>query len=140
MPNETDPVCDDEFVFRRVLKKYYDNCPSSPDARVDKLAFRPTDQDVDGLSVYRALFVSPDELDRDREGKPGRYYVARLAVRMIKEIGLSVRANPANGLAGHSLIPEIRNGLKGDDKKCSKELQFALARIASADIVYSPPD
>lgn len=139
MVTETDPVSDDEYVYRRVLKQYYNDIPSWPGDRVDRLAFRPTDKDTEGLSVYRAPFVQPAELDIDSEGCPGRYYVARIPVRALREIGLSVEPNPADGPQGHSLIPEIRTGLKGKDKESSKEKQVALARLASEFIVYTPP-
>jgi hypothetical protein len=139
MVTEADPVSDDEYVYRRVLKKYYNEIPSWPGDRVDRLAFWPTDKDTEGLSVYRTLFVQPAELDIDREGRPGRYYVARLAVRALRKMGLSVVPNPARGPQGHSLIPEIRTGLRGQAKSLSKEKQVALARLAGEDIVYTPP-
>jgi hypothetical protein len=140
MRTETDPVSDDEFVYRRVLKDYYNEFPSCPRDRINRLAFRPTDRDTEGLSVYRALFVHPKELDVDSEGRPGRYYIARLAVGAVREMALSITPDPAEGPQGHSLIPEIRTRLKGRDKSLSKEKQVALARLASEDIVYTPPN
>lgn len=139
MVTEADPVSDDEYVYRRVLKQYYNDISSWPGDRVDRLAFRPTGKDTEGLSAYRTLFSRPAELDIDREGRPGRYYVARLAVRALRKMGLSVEPSPAEGPKGHSLIPEIRTGLSGRAKKLSKEKQVELARLAGEDIVYTPP-
>ena len=139
MPTQTDPVSENEYVYRKVLKQWHDAFPPFPDARIDRQAFRPTPDDTTGLSVSRALFVEPEQLDRDKNGNPGRYYIARLHVEKILGLGLSVEPDPMDWPPGHALIPEIRYGLKGQEKKWSKNIQLELARLASEDIVYAPP-
>lgn len=136
---EENPVSDDEYVYRRVLRTWYYGSELSARDRVDRQAFQPTKKDINGLSVYRASFVQPEALDRDSAGDPGRYYVARLAVATIRELDLTVVPDPMQGLPSHALVPEIRDGLKGERKNWSKEMQLKLARLAGTDIVYSPP-
>jgi len=99
MPDETNPVSIDEYVYRRVLKRWYYPVSPHSDDRVDRQAFRPTNRDLDGISVYRAMFTDPEKVARDNEGQLGRYCVARLSVKVISELGLS-EANPMHGLLG----------------------------------------
>jgi hypothetical protein len=139
MPSETDPVSDDEFVYRRVLKNWYDEYAPNPEDRVNRLAFRPTPEDVDGLSIYRAQFLDPEQLDRDGSGMHGRYYVACIPVRSLRALGLSVHPSPNKPLPGHCLVPEVNAGLRGEAKRRSKEVQLELARLAGKNIVYEPP-
>ena len=49
--DEQDPVDEGEFVFRRVPRAYYDASLPIP---VQREAFRSTDKDPTGLSVFRA--------------------------------------------------------------------------------------
>jgi len=136
-PSDTDPVSPDEFVLRRVLRRWYD---PSKDPHVDPQAFRPTLIDKDGLSVFRANFAKPEKLDRDREtGNPGTYYVAQLRASAIMELDLTIIPDPKGELPGHALIPELKTGLSGDAKRRAKEKQYRLAKLASGGIIYEPP-
>jgi hypothetical protein len=70
---------------------------------------------------------------------PNGYYVVRIAVSAILDLGLTVVPDPlCDGPRGHSLIPEINSSLVGENKKRSKDLQQELAMLASGDICYSP--
>ena len=135
-PSETNPVSPDEFVFRRILRKWYD---PSKDPPVDRQAFRPTSRDVKGLSVFRANFIDPERLDRDNDGNPGKYCVARLRASAIMDLNLTIIPDRIDELPGHALIPELRTGLKGEAKETAKEKQYRLAIHASNGIVYEPP-
>jgi len=136
-PSDTDPVSSDEFILRRVLRRWYG---PSKDPPVDRLAFRPTPRDVDGLSVFRANFLKPEKLDCDRAtGNPGSYYVAQLRASDILALGLTIIPAPNDELPGHALIPELKTGLSGDAKNRAKEKQYRLAKLASNGIVYEPP-
>lgn len=139
MPSENDPIEDDEYVYRRVLHTWCDLNSELLAHRIDRQVFHPTDKDKEGISLYRALFVTPVQVARDREGNLGRYFVVRLSVAQVRALGLSLKPDPQDGLRGHSLMSEIRHGLKGEEKKRAKELQLRLAELASADIVFVPP-
>ena len=137
--DENDPINDDEFVLRRVvnLPDYYD--PTLP-APTRTNAFRPTDDDLTGISVYREAFVSAEAVARAGGSEKG-YYVARLPVAGIRALGLTVTPDPQPDLLpGHSLVPEI-NCIRykiAVEKKRIKPLQERLARLADANIVLGP--
>jgi len=70
MVDDSQPVEDDEFVYRRIHETYYKSSLLIP---VERGAFKPTESDDTGLSVFRALFVQPkdtlsnvDSTKRDR--------------------------------------------------------------------------
>lgn len=103
-------------------------------------AFRPTNHDDDGLSVFfdgeatpeQALLVVPAE-------KRHLYHVAHIPIRELQQLGLSVRASPLDEVPGHAVIPEMNNQDYQQNKVAGKERQKKLAEIASANIVRHPP-
>jgi hypothetical protein len=104
--DEREPVDDGEFVYRRIHPKFY-----KPAAPVSVLyeAFRPSKSDDAGLSVVRACFAKPEDclLGID-PASVGGYAVARLSVRDLRCLGLTVRPDPvATGPRGHAIIPEL---------------------------------
>lgn len=98
MPEESDPVSEDEFVLRRVPytedNQYFDSSINPPFTRA---GFTPhKTRDIDGLSVYRALFTTPEEVALAHR-KPGQCYVVRFKVKDLKDLvdtGLSVIPAP----------------------------------------------
>jgi len=100
----TEPVADDELLFRRVpvSQGWYDPqiAPHpSPEA------FKPTRNDVTGLSVYRAKYKSVAEAARGREGR--RYYVAVLRAGDLRARGIDVVPRPRDGDPGHAELPGL---------------------------------
>ena len=70
---------------------------------------------------------------------PAGYYVARLAVSKLLELGLSVVPDPrADEPPGHALIPEMSHAAAKNSKTKSREVQLQLAKLASSAIVYTP--
>lgn len=135
MSQEQDPVASTEYVLRRIHKSHFKDTLRTP---ILRLAFQPGKADSDGLSVYRELFVSAAEV-AGMGRTPGAYYVARLAVAAIQALNLSVIADPQSGFPGHALIPELNLPAYQQDKPRLDPLQVELARLASLDIVHSPP-
>jgi hypothetical protein len=122
-----------EYVLRRIHKDHFDATLRIP---FRPAAFKPTDSDRDGLSVYRERFVSP--LDVAAAGRsPGAYYVVRLAVQDLQRLNLSVVATPGP-LPGHAVIPELNRGFYEKEKQRSRDLQLELSRLASQAIVHRP--
>jgi hypothetical protein len=134
-PNEQAPVRDDEYVYGRVLMMYVDEDQKMP---VAVGGFEPTKHDGTGISVYRAGFVTPEEVDHEGR-RHGEYYVVRLCVGDIRAAGMDVVPNPMPPLAGHALIPEIRYGLKGDAKQQFKKLRQRLASLANHPTIILRP-
>ncbi len=139
MPTQCDPVSPDEFVYRRIPggnPSFYNPRKSRP---VTVGAFSPSDLDTDGLSVFRALFTTPDEVAR-LNSKPYSFYIARLRVSDILELGVSVIPDPLpDPPFGHSLIPEMNPGNStGDGRELFRRRRRALADLSGLDIVMHP--
>src|SRR5690349_16137699 len=133
MDEERLPVADDEFVLRRIHRNYYQADLPMP---VTVAAFRPNENDTTGLSVFRDRCVQPADvlanLDAD---KKKNYYVARIPVSALRQLGLTILPEPdANGPAGHAVIPELSHAAYHADKKRSREIQLGLAKLASQNI------
>lgn len=137
--DESAPVSVDEEVYRRIPANSDYYVPSLP-VPIQRVAFRPNERDVDGLSVFRTSFVSAQELANSGR-KPGNYYITQLSVRAIVDLGLTLVPDPQEDqLPGHCLIPELSFDAAEQDKNRSKEIQRELAKIASKYVVHSPGD
>jgi hypothetical protein len=125
----------DEFVLRRIHKHQVD---AGPPAVVSYTGFRPTPEDTDGLSVYRAMLVTPAQAAAGGR-KPGEYYVARLAVGDLQSLGLTVLIDErTEGPPGHALIPELSLEACRRDKAKLRAIQVRLAELASGCVVHRP--
>jgi hypothetical protein len=133
MGEEQLPVDVMENVLRRIHKDHFDGSLRIP---FRPAAFKPTESDSEGLSVYREQFVSPSEVASGGR-TPGVYCVVRLAVQDLRELNLSVVPTPGP-LPGHAVIPELNRGFYEAEKQRSKELQLELSRLASRAIVHRP--
>jgi hypothetical protein len=133
MSDEAAPVDADEFVLRRIHKSYFDSRLPLP---IQPVAFKPTESDVDGLSVFRERFVSPAEVAAAGR-TPGAYHVARLAVRDLQALRLTVVPSPGE-LPGHAVLAELNRAFYEQDRAGAKLLQAALAKLASQGIVHQP--
>ena len=135
--DENDPVNQDEFVFRRIHRSFFD--PSLP-IPVLFPAFRPNQNDGAGISLFRELFVRPEgTLANVDAAKRGDYYVARLAVQSLLQLSLSVRPDPIpGGPLGHVVIPELTWPDYVAGKPRWRPTILELAKLASAAIVLAP--
>ena len=67
------------------------------------------------------------------------YYVARISVRDLEKLGLTVQPDPIEGgPRGHAIIPELNSHAYKANKNLLKPILVELARLASADIVHVP--
>jgi hypothetical protein len=133
--DEQQPVDESEFIYRRIHRTYYQAGLPIP---IQPAAFRPSPNDTTGLSVFRAAFVQPaDTLTNIEVGKRDNYYVARIAVRDLRPLGLTVVPEPdPAGSLGHAIIPELGWQAYQADKQRLKQVQVELAKLASAAIVH----
>jgi hypothetical protein len=101
---------------------------------VKRPAFISSEQDDDGLSVHRELFINAEKLAW-KGRSPGNYYIARFSVKeLTSQHQLTFTPSPdIRQPAGHCVIPELRFGQK------KKQLQRDLAEMATQRIIYSPP-
>src|SRR5438067_1302608 len=135
--DEREPVDDNEFVYRRIHPKFY---KASAPVPVLYEAFRPSRNDSTGLSVVRAGFAKPvDCLTGIDPAAVGGYAVARLSVRDLRRLGLTVQPDPiTGGPPGHALIVELNWDAYQADKTGRKLILFQLAKLAGADLVRPP--
>jgi hypothetical protein len=131
---EDDPIASSEYVLRIVLTQFVNLDLPQP---ISTEAFRPSSRDTDGLSVFREQFIDPRDL-AVQSPRAGNCFVVRLSVVDITSLKLTVIPDPQPGLPGHSLIPELKTGAKGDEKKRERELRLALAAMAGRSIVFRP--
>jgi hypothetical protein len=135
--DEHEPIQDDEFVYRRIHRNFYDaNIPTC----IRREAFRPSYNDDTGLSVFRAAFVQPaDTLANIEASKQNDYYVVRIAMQDLHRLGLTVVPEPdPDGPPGHAVIPELSWQAYQANKQHLKQVQLELAKLASSAIVHQP--
>jgi hypothetical protein len=135
--DEYRPIDDSEFIYRRIPPIYFDAALVIP---VTREAFRPTEKDAAGLSVFRSGIAKPsDTLATLSQEKAKKYYVVGLPVNEVRKLGLTVIPNPiSGGPPGHALIPEINWDGYQARKDHWKPILFELAKLASANIVHWP--
>jgi hypothetical protein len=133
--DEHDPVDESEFVYRRIHPSFYD---SSLPIAVMREAFRPSRNDVTGLSVLRARFAQPEDTFANRDpAKVAGFYVARLSVRALRNLRLTVVPEPhPGGPPGHAVIPELSWAAYQSQKEHLKPILLELAKLANAEIVH----
>lgn len=137
MEAEEAPLSLDEYLLRRIPADW---CDESLPIPILRAAFAPNRRDVDGISLFREQFIEPQVLAEAGRSSNG-YYVARLAVKDIYDLKLTLIVDPVAGLPGHVLIPELRLAVtRGSTKNWAKEIEHNLAKIASINIVLRPRD
>jgi hypothetical protein len=100
------------------------------------VAFKPTTDDEDGLSVYRERFVNPAAVAAAGR-TPGAYYVVRVPMSALRQLNLTVVPVPAD-LPGHAVIPELNRKRYETDKASLKRIQLELAKLAAQALVLQP--
>jgi hypothetical protein len=117
-----------EWLLRRVPDgnpAYFD--PLQPAQPLQRIAFKPSPEDLDGISLFREMFVSPPVLSMT--GRKPPYCVVRLRVRDVERIGLKVQPAPDDEQpAGHVVLPGLRHAEKpsSKEKEQSKTYQLLL--------------
>lgn len=137
MLHEYDPVEEDEFVLRRVHRNH---CDPNLANLIRSGAFTPNQNDLTGISVFRACLVQPTEtLTSIEPSRAKEYYVVRLAVRDLRALGLTVEPDPdSNGPPGHAIVRELNRADYVANKSHWRFVLLKLAQLASADIVHRP--
>lgn len=127
-------------VLRRVHRRH--SLPSFP-VTIGIEAFRPNQNDVDGLSVFLSEEfggISPEECARTGRGAPGDYLVVELREDELAKLGLTLVVDMnADAPKGHMFIPEVNwrdYSANLSAKTRLKELMALLAEIATRSIVF----
>lgn len=136
MREDQNQVDSSESILRRIHAKFFDGALEIP---IQAEAFRPTERDEDGISVFRERFVNAGAiLANVPPEKQPLYYVARIAVCDLEPLNLTVMPAPLDELPGHAIIPELNWASYQRDKTKLKFLQLKLAILASKSIVHKP--
>jgi hypothetical protein len=135
MSDQEAPIEGNEYLLRRIHKSHFDKSLPIP---IQPVAFKPTDSDEDGLSVFRERFTSAIEVARSGRAVDS-YYVVRLPVGSLLDLGLTVKPTPGD-LPGHAVIVELNRQAYTSNKKQVKDWQLALARLASQTVVHRPEE
>jgi hypothetical protein len=89
--------------------------------------------------VRRRFLNTPSEaLALVRAEKRGLYYIAQIPMRELRQLGLSLVPDPVPEVLGHSVVPQLNSTEYPKDKPRWKDMQKALAEIASRNIVHCP--
>lgn len=129
---EYDPIDPKEWLLRRTPSDYYN---SSSDVPFTRVAFRPHRYDVDGISLFREMFVSPKDISATGWSAP--YTVARIRAFRIMNAKLEIDASPdSRQPPGHASVPKLSIDEMECNKPQSKEYQSALAEMAV--VAYDP--
>jgi len=133
-----DPLPDEEFVYRRIPWNHYNNPASSPYPRID--AFRPREDETEGISVDRANLTTIDRARRGRSPKP--YHVARISVGELRSrFGLTVIPNPIPGNSAHALIPGMSRDVYEQNRPAFRAIAEIIAtELAQLVLVALDPD
>ncbi|MDP6547074.1 MAG: hypothetical protein QGH60_24120 [Phycisphaerae bacterium] len=121
MADGTEPIDDDELLYRRVPLQYFDE---SNDPKLSPKTFRPRSDDITGLSVSRAKYKSVEQVAQNSRDK--RYYVAVLRAGDLRTHGILVepKPKPPDDL-GHAELPGLTYDHRKDDSV--EEWQVLLA-------------
>ena len=105
MGDGTEPIADDELLFRRIPPKtnWY-NPAKSP--KPDHRAFGPQENDETGLSLDRQKYNDTPQ-EAARKGRGAQYYIAVLRAGDIRARGLRVEPRPRPADPGHAEISDL---------------------------------
>ena len=122
MGSGSEPISDDELLYRRVPIRWYDPATGRP---LDE-AFAPhKENDLTGVSVTRANYKSIEQAAMGMPGK--RYYVATLRAGDLRGRGIEVVPRSRSDDLGHSELPDLNAGNRKTDR--TLELQKVLTKL-----------
>lgn len=136
MKDESEDIADDEWLLRRVRIERFrlDNVPIiSPNAFEPRV--KGKDPDTEGISFYRAACLADPIhiLATVAAERQGEYGIVRLQVSSLKSLGLTVKRDPADGIKGHVVIPELNAVDYASNKARFTPIKLQLAEEASKD-------
>ena len=122
----SEPVTDDEIVFRRITEKSGSYNPES-DRPVAREAFRPNRNDVRGLSVWRELYKTADQAASAGARRGRRYFIVHIHVGQLREAGVVVEPSPEDGGPGHASLVNMNTSAYQQNKNAVRELAEKIA-------------
>jgi len=113
MGDGTEPIDDDEYLYRRIPigTEYFDPGKSG---KPSPWAFHPRKYDETGISVSRAKYVTPEQLAQNDRQK--RFYIAVLRAGDLRREGIRVVPRPLEGKPGHAELPDLTYDDRREDR------------------------
>lgn len=106
MADGTEPIADDELLYRRVPAAAQPRRYDPVTGLLSDQAFGPHKKDgVTGLSVSRAKYKSIEEAASGRSGNS--YYIAVLRAGDLRQQGIVVEPRPLQDDPGHAEPPQL---------------------------------
>jgi hypothetical protein len=100
MGDGTEPVGDDEYLYRRIPLVF------GPEGQQPSpKAFRPRESDKTGISFFRAKYTSPEQVAANNREK--HYYIAVLLAGDLRANGFQIVPRPEGHPPGHAEIPDL---------------------------------
>ena len=122
MGDGTEPIEDDELLYRRVRVDDFD---PEQDKYPPRQAFHPSRHDDTGVSVFRAKYTSLEEAARNDRGK--QYYVAVFCAGDLRKHGIEIVPRPEfPDQPGHAELPGMTYASRKEDQV--KEWEQLLAQ------------
>ena len=139
VPPEIPAVAPDEALLRRVPPHWYPD-PEAP-RKPQWLAFKPTTEDKDGLSLgRRCLVVSIDEFSYTPD-RTKRRSVAQILLAQVRSRGLTVEPKPLPHDRAHAVVPQMNvrdYNAGGEKKRAIKEWALHLAHECTEMVLILP--
>ncbi|MCH7791638.1 MAG: hypothetical protein IID31_05070 [Planctomycetes bacterium] len=123
----------DEIVYRRIAFVHFP--PSEKQPQV--VAFTPHPNDDTGISLWRERFITAEEVAQKRPDR--RCHVAKMLVRDLNSLGLTVIADDPDNDPAHAIIPELRRAVYLEDRDKGKAIANRIITEV-AEVVYTSPD
>lgn len=119
----TEPIDDDEIIFRRVPVSmgWY-----SPETGCSPQAFTPRPDDDTGICFVRQKYSSAEEAARGASKKG--YWILRLKAGKLRERGIELVPRPVDGSPGHVELPEVSSSAVRDGSRRAEEIILLLAK------------
>jgi hypothetical protein len=139
---ETTEVFDGEILLRTVPNTIGYCNQAMENWVINPLAFEPARDDSEGISLFRADFVTRKYLARINRHPMG-VRVGQVRVRDCMALNLTLKPTPdASQPAGHVVIPEMpflpKSAATKVQKQHIRDLAQKLAQIASKNKIYVP--
>ena len=134
LQSEYDPIGRDEWLLRRVpAKSNYHNPKLTP--AFQRACFVPNENDTDGISLFREMFLSPRSLSKI--GRKPPYIVARVKASVFIDGAMTLNSTPDPAEPpGHVSIPEISIARYKTNKHDTRELQMLL--VDASELAFDP--
>lgn len=131
-------IARDELLYRRIVCQpaYFD---PAIDPKPSRQAFSPTPHDITGLSLFRANYLTPQQIVTDSVRNPGRrpFYIATLRAADLLDADIEMRVdNPAD--PAHVELPTIRYETRRDALTLNQTQLLAKTLCHKVEGPYNP--